>query len=111
MGIGTARVGEPVVTPDLGMCDSAPGELRVLAGGGVRHARMWVLPVSAGVLRVPARLSLSGCIFCISPTVSPGQISPGNLRFAHIVPLLYHLLQQVFVFQRAVISILTLKVI
>ena len=89
MGIGTARVGEPVVTPDLGMCDSAPGELRVLAGGGVRHALVWVLPVSAGVLRVPARLSLSGCIFCISPTVSPGQshiskaTKPQSLHFTY----------------------------
>lgn len=53
MGIGTARVGERAVTPDLGKGDSALGELRVLAGGGVRCARMWVLPVSAGVLHVP----------------------------------------------------------
>lgn len=54
MGIGTARGGEQVVTPDLAcVCDSALGELRLLAGGGVRHARHVVLPVSAGVLHVP----------------------------------------------------------
>ena len=53
MGIGTARGGEQVVTPDLAVSDSALGELRLLAGGGVRHAGMWVLPVSAGVLHVP----------------------------------------------------------
>lgn len=34
MGIGTARGGEQVVTPDLAVCDSALGELRLLAGGG-----------------------------------------------------------------------------
>lgn len=54
MGIGAARVGERAETPDLGKGDSALGELRVLAGGGVRRARRWVLPVSAGVLHVPA---------------------------------------------------------
>ena len=109
MGIGTARVGEPVVTPDLGMCDSAPGELRVLAGGGVRHALVWVLPVSAGVLRVPARLSLSGCIFCISPTVSPGQshISKATKPAFHLPFLLDKFLLEICILLKLFLNCIT----